>query len=68
MTTGKAFGFMVLFAFAAFLSFVQIDSAHADANDLNGLYIGATAFFALLAVIFLTKVSKAGSSNDSGGK
>jgi asparagine N-glycosylation enzyme membrane subunit Stt3 len=68
MTTGKAFGFMVLFAFLAILAFCQIDSAHADEKNLNGIYIAATVVLGLVALVFLGKTSKGGSPSDSGSK
>jgi len=66
MTTKKWFGLMCFFAFGGFISFCQVDSAAADESNTNWLYITLTAVGALGALFFLSKVAKAGSSNDSG--
>lgn len=43
-------GVMVIAAFASIISGVQIDSAHADANNLNTLWLVLTIVFGVTAL------------------
>ena len=60
--TRKWFGLMVVFAFAAVISFFQINSYWADQNNFNGIFgwLGIGIVTAAVAVFCLTKVSKYG--------
>jgi hypothetical protein len=68
MSTKKWFALMVIAVFTSVISFFQINSYWADKNNFNGFFgwLGIGIVFGIAAIYCLSKVSKAGSSNDSG--
>jgi amino acid transporter len=68
MNTKKWFALMAVCGFASVISFFQINSYWADMNNFNGFFgwLGIGIVFGLAAIFCYTKVSKAGSDNDSG--
>jgi FtsH-binding integral membrane protein len=51
-------GAMVILAFVAFICGVQIDSAKADANNLNQLYLWVTIGCGAASLLFLYLAAK----------
>lgn len=60
MSTKLLFAIMVLFAFGSVISFFQINSAWADANNANGItgFLGLGILLGIAAVYFLFRVVK----------
>jgi hypothetical protein len=65
-STKQWFAWMVVFAFASVISFFQINSYWADKNNFNGFFgwLGIGIVTGLAAIYGLSKVSKAGSSDN----
>lgn len=61
MTTTTYWILTVIFAFASFISFIQIGSAWGDAHHFNGIigWLGIGIVTGLVAIFSLYKVSKA---------
>jgi drug/metabolite transporter (DMT)-like permease len=60
MSTKILFGITAIFAFASFISFIQIGSAWADANNANGIagFLGLGILLGIVAIYFLARVVK----------
>lgn len=65
MTTKGWFALMVFFAFAAVISFFQINSYWADQNNFNGWWTSLGIVFGSIAAFCLYKVSD--TAGGSGG-
>lgn len=58
MSTTTAWILLVVFAFASFISFIQINSAWADANNFNTGWLIIGIVTGLVAIGCLIKVAK----------
>jgi drug/metabolite transporter (DMT)-like permease len=60
MSTKALFAVMTLLAFGSVISFFQINSAWADANNANGLagFLGLGILLGIVAIYFLARVIK----------
>ena len=66
--TRKNFIFMCIAAFVAFMLLINTNSYHADKNNLNTTYLIGGLVFAVVAIFFLIKVIKYGTTPNEKNK